>query len=76
MGLAGMTGRVCMWNEHIHVYSIAPELPAVPFLVSSRAPSPLRQLTCAISMPFNNTQEQNRQESRVDGASQGFYLFA
>lgn len=40
MGLAGMTGRACMWSEHIHVYSIALKLPAVPFLVSQRGSKP------------------------------------
>lgn len=39
-GLAGMTGRACMWSEHIHVYSVAPELPAVPFLVSQQGTEP------------------------------------
>jgi len=40
MGLAGMTGRACMWSEHIHVYSIALKLPAVPFLLSQRGSKP------------------------------------
>lgn len=39
-GLAGMTGRACMWSEHIHVYSVAPKLPAVSFLVSQRDSKP------------------------------------
>lgn len=40
MGLAGMTGRACMWSEHIHVYSVAPKLPAVPFLMRQRGTEP------------------------------------
>lgn len=39
-GLAGLTGRACMWSEHIHVYSAAPKLPAGPFLVSQRGTKP------------------------------------
>lgn len=39
-GLAGLTGRACMWSEHIHVYSVAPKLPAGPFLVSQRGTKP------------------------------------
>lgn len=40
MGLAGMTGRACMWSEHIHVYSVAPKLPAVPFLMRQQGTEP------------------------------------